>query len=178
MKIYLNHGLGMAIASTLLAFVLYFLGYHNDVEKTETAQRVAMIAGIAIAIVGLTLAIKARRATVPTHEPFGYGKALGAGTLTAVFSSLFGSILNVLYVVVVNPDMIDVIVDSQIAKMESQGIPDAQIQAAEGMIRMMSGPVAQGIFGLLGGFFFTFIIALIVAAFLKRPATTTPPPLA
>lgn len=178
MKIYLNHGLGMAMAGTLLAFVLYFLGYHNDAAKIESAQRVAMIAGIAIAIVGLTLAIKARRATVPAHEPFGYGPALGAGTLTALFSSLFGSIANVLYVAVVNPGMIDVIVESQIAKMENQGIPDAQIEAAEGMIRMMSGSVAQGIFGLLGGFFFTFIIALIVAAFLKRPATTTPPPLA
>ena len=178
MKIYLNHGLGMAIAGTLLAFVLYFLGYHNDVEKIESAQRVAMIAGIAIAIVGLTLAIKARRATAPTHEPFGYGRALGAGTLTALFSSLFGALANVLYVAVVNPGMIDLIVENEITKLENKGTPDAQIEAAEGMIRMLSSPAAQGVFGFIGGFFFTFIVALIVAAFLKRPATTTPPPLA
>lgn len=178
MKIYLNHGLGMAIAGTLLAFVLYFLGYHNDVEKIESAQRVAMIAGIAIAIVGLTLAVKARRATAPTHEPFGYGPALGAGTLTALFSSLFGAIAHVLYVAVVNPGMIDLIVENEITKLENQGTPDAQFEAAEGMIRMFSSPAAQGVFGFIGGFFFTFIVALIVAAFLKRPATTTPPPLA
>lgn len=171
MKTSLTYGLGMAIAGTILAFVLYFLGFHSSAEKLATGQTIGMIGGLAIAIVGLTLAVKARRAETPATEPFGYGRALGVGTLTGLFSSLFGSISNVIYVTLINPGIQDLLVEGELAKLEARGMTADQTEAAEGMIRLMTGPAMQGVFGLIGGFFFSFIIALIVAAVLKRPAT-------
>lgn len=179
MKTSFIHGLGMAIAGFVLALVMFFLGFHDSPDKLGVAQTVGLVGGLAITLGGLILAIRARRAETPADEPFGYGRALGTGTLTGLFSSAFGAISTVLYATVINPGFQEVVIETQIAKMEEQGMGAAQIEQAEGMIRMMSGPAAQGVFGFIGGFVFSFIFALIIAAFLKRPAADpTPPPIA
>ncbi|RXK53194.1 DUF4199 domain-containing protein [Oleiharenicola lentus] len=178
MKTTLFYGFVMALAGSLLTYILFFLGYHDSVEKFTTAQTIASVVGLLIWITCLLLGIRARRDEVPAHEAFGYGRALGAGTLIALWGSLFGSISHAIYMMFVNPDFREVVVQSEIAKMEAKGVPAAQIEQAEGMVRMMTGPVVQSIFALIFGFILCFMVALIVAAFVRRPATGTPPPLA
>jgi len=175
MKTSLTYGFAMALAGILLALVLFFLGYHSDAEKLQSAQWVGLVGGLAIGIACLTLGIQARRAEVPAHEAFSYGRALGAGTLIALFGALFGTVFNVLYMVFINPDFREVIVEAQIRQMETRGVPSAQIEQAEGMIRAMTSPALQSVFGFVSGFATAFVLALVIAAFLKRPATQPPP---
>lgn len=177
MKTTLFYGFIMALVGTLLAYALYFLGFHDSAEKLSTAQTIGFVAGLINWVVCLFLGIKARRDEVPAHEAFGYGRALGAGTLIALWGSIFGSISHVIYMVFINPDFRDVIVQGELAKMEAKGVPAAQIEQAEGMVRMMTGPIPQGIFALIFGFILCFLVALVIAAFVRRPATATPPPL-
>src|SRR5690606_32135642 len=103
MKTTFIYGLGMAIAGAVPNFALYFLGFHDSPEKLQSAQTVGMVGGLLITIVGLVMVIRARRAETPADEAFGYGRALGAGTLTSLWGSLFGNIFNVLYLTVINP---------------------------------------------------------------------------
>ncbi len=182
MKTYLIYGAAMAIAGAVLAIVLYLLGFHSDPAKLTAAQIIGTCVGLGIAITCITLGIKARRAEVPTTEDFGYGRALGAGVMIALFAALFGTVSTFAYAKFINPEFVDVIVQAQIQKMESQGMNSAQLESAEKMIRAMSGPLAQTIFGCLGSFVFGTLISLVAAAVLKRPAAPesfeSPPPLA
>ncbi len=178
MKTSFTYGAGMALASALLVFALYFLGFHSDAAKFPTGQKIQMIAGIVILVGGLVLGIRARRDETPADEPFGYGKALGAGTLIALFSSLLGAVFTFIYASFINPGFQEVLVRSEIAKLEAKNLPADAIEGAEKFIRMMSNPAVSMVAGFIFGFIMSFIAALIVAAFIKRSAQVQPPPLA
>lgn len=171
MKTYLTYGLAMAIASLLLTLALFFAGYHSDPDKVQSAQLTLTLAGLAISVVGIALGTKARRTEVPATEPFGYGRALGAGVMIALFSAAFGTIVHLTYTQAINPDFNEVLVQGQMAKLEADGLPASQIEAAEAVMRKMMHPALQAVFGLVGGTLYGTIIALITSIFFRRQAT-------
>lgn len=176
MKTPLTYGLIMAVASAVLVIALYLLGFHSDATQLGTAQMLGGIGGLAIGIGCLTFGVKARRAEIPASEPFGYGRALGAGVMITLFAALFGIVTNFAYVSFINPGFSDVLVQAEMAKLEAKGLGGAQLEGAEKMIRVMMSPVAYTVMGFLAGMFFGTVISLVVAAVLKRPATESGPP--
>jgi len=164
------YGLTMAIANSLLNYALYFLGFHDSVEKLGTAQIVGGCGGLAITVVVLVLGCRARRAETPATKPFGYGQSFLSCFLISVWGVILGTISQVLYITLVNPGFRDVITQSELAKAEARGLSAAQLEQAEGMIRMMTGPVVQSIFQLVFGLVICVLLSLIIAAFIKRPA--------
>ncbi len=171
MKTYLSYGLAMAIASLLLTLALFFAGYHSDPEKIQTAQLIVTIVGLAIGVIGIALGTKARRAEVPASEPFGYGRALGAGVMIGLFSAIFGTVFHLTYSLAINPDFNEMLVQAQMAKLEADGMAANQIEAAEAVMRKVMHPALQAVFGLVGGTVYGTIIALITSIFLRRGAT-------
>lgn len=172
MKIYLNYGLVMAAAGAALAITLYLLGFHSDPEKLTTAQTLGAVGGVVIAATCITLGTLARRALVPPTEEFGYGRAFGAGVAIAAYSALFGIVTTYAYAKFINPEFVDVIVQSQMARLEERGLSASQLEAAEKTVRTMSGPGVQAFFGFFGGILFGTLISLVTAAFLRRRAVT------
>ncbi|HXQ82266.1 MAG TPA: DUF4199 domain-containing protein [Opitutaceae bacterium] len=171
------YGFISALAGSLLALVLYFLGYHSDPAKLQAASWIGGLGGLAIASVCTALGVKARRAEVPEAAGFGYGQALGAGVLISVVSSALSAVFTYAYYGFINPGFSDIVVQDKMDKLQAKGISGAQLEQAEKFTRMMLNPVPAAIFALIGGFIVGFIIALIVAAFLKRPAPAGPPPI-
>ena len=182
MKTYLIYGLAWAIAGMVLAVVLYLLGFHSDPARLSAAQVIGGVGGLVIAVICIVLGTKARRAQVPATEEFGYGRALGAGVMVAVCAALFSLATTYVYAKFINPDFSEMIVQAQVAKLEEKRMPAAQVEAAEKMIRTMTSPGVQAVFGCLGMVFFGTIISLVTAAVLKRPEArpilATPPPMA
>lgn len=176
MKTYLTYGFAMALAGALLTLALFFMGYHSDPAKLQTAQRIGMVVGLMIGFIGIALGTKARRAEVPESEPFGYGRALGAGVMVALFSCLFGFITNYVYMAFINPGFGDIILQAQAADMEAKGLTSAQIEQAEKMTRFFIGPVVSSCFSMIFGFIISVIIALVTSAFLKRSDNGKVPP--
>ena len=170
MKTYLTYGFGMSMATLLLALILFFLGYHSEVEKVGAAQTIATVGGLVIGIVGVVLGTRARRAEIPASEPFGYGRALGAGVMIGLFSAIFGIVAILVYTQAINPDFNEIMVQAQVAKFEASGMSSDQIAGAEAMMRKMMHPALQAVMGIVLGTLYGTIIALIAAAFLKRPA--------
>ncbi|HWL16059.1 MAG TPA: DUF4199 domain-containing protein [Opitutus sp.] len=175
MKTYLTYGLGIAGAGFLLNLILFFTGHHTELEKVGSAQTIASVVGLLIAIAGLGLAIRARRSEVPVNEDFGYGRALGAGIMTSLVSAIAGAILTFVYMHFINPGFNDLLVQTEINKWESAGMSQAQIDAAEGIMRKMLHPVAQAAFTVIVGVIFGTIISLVLAAFIRRRASLPPP---
>lgn len=176
MKTTFKYGAGIAVISFVMGLILFFLGFHNDLEKLKTGQLVGSIGALLITVVGLTMALKARRDEFTAEEGFGYGRALGTGALTSLWSSLLGAILTVIYAAGINPDMQEIIMENEIAKMEDQGVPASTIEQAEGIMTIMTSPAMMGVTNFIMGVLFGIIISLIVAAFVKRAPVDIAPP--
>jgi hypothetical protein len=170
MKTYLTYGFVMALAGAVLAVVLYLLGLHSDPTKLGVAQLIGTVGILGIGIVCITLGIKARRAELPATDDFTYGQAFGGGFMISLFGALVGVLTNFLYITVINPGFSDVIVQAEVAKLEAKGMSATQIEGAEKIVRMMTGPGMYIAMGFVMGLLIATIISLIVAAFLKRPA--------
>lgn len=171
MKTYLIFGLAYALAGAALTFALYLLGFHSDPAKVGASQAISTIALLAISAVCIVAGTKARRADVPMDEEFGYGRALGAGVMIVLFAALFSIVTNFVYMRLVNPDLVDVLVASQIEKWEAAGMNSQQIETAEAMMRKMMHPAIQGVSAFLFTLVIGAVVSLVTAAFLKRPAT-------
>lgn len=175
MKTTFYYGLIMAIINMVLTYGMYFAGFHDSVEKLHTGQMIAGITGTLAGIVCLVLSVRARRAETPASEPFGYGRSFFAAFLTAFWSTLLGTISWVTYIALVNPNIRELMVQGEIAKASAKGMSSAQLEQAEGVIRMMMGPLPQALFAFFFGLIAWTLISLIVAAFIRRPAAAEPP---
>jgi hypothetical protein len=183
MKNYLIFGFAMALAGALLTLVMFFAGFHSDIEKMQSglARALGFIGPTAIAVTAIVLGTRARRAEVPATEPFGYAQALGTGVMIALFAALFNLVFTYLYFAVINPDFSDIVYQAQVAAMEAKGMAAAQIESAAPMMRRMMSPAIMTAFGVIFGFFWAVLVSLVTAAFLKRSTVDsfadTPPAL-
>lgn len=168
MKTYLTYGFAAAFANLLLAVLLFFVGLHSDPAKLGTAQMIGFVGSVLIYAVLITLGTKARRADTPASEPFGYGRALGAGVMIALFAAVFGAIGHWLYMTVINPGFVDTMMQAQVAQWEAMGMSGEQIENAESITRKFMHPAVQAGFALVFSFIFGTVVALVTSAFLKR----------
>jgi hypothetical protein len=182
MKTYLTYGFAMAFGVAVLMLALFFLGFHDNPAKLDTAQWIQVILGLAITIACTVIGIRARRDEVPADQTFGYGSALGAGVMITLFAALIGIVTTYLYSAVINPNFTDVMLQAQAAKFEEKGIPTDKIEQIQKATAVMMKPPVMAAMGFLSAMFFGTLVSLVAAAFLKRPAledlADAPPPLA
>jgi len=170
MKTYLAYGAGLALTVFVVQLLFFVLGLHSDVDKFNGSQWVQSIANLAVTIVFIALGTRACGAAAAPEAGFPYGRALGAGFGITVVSSVIGAGLNLLYQTVVNPRIIDIMVQAQLNKLEAKGLSGDQLEQPEKFMRLFMGPVLGPIVYVFVGLFFGTLIALLVAAFVKRPA--------
>jgi hypothetical protein len=171
------YGFISALGGAFLTLILFFMGLHSDPAKLGVSGWVGGLAGLGIAVACVALGTKARRAEVPETESFGYGRALGAGVLISLVASALSSAFVFLYWKFINPGIADIVVQSQVAKLEASGVSGDRLDKAEAMTRIMASPGPQAIVALIGGFVAGVLISLVVAAVLKRAEPQTPPTL-
>ncbi|SET60059.1 DUF4199 domain-containing protein [Hymenobacter actinosclerus] len=97
-----------------------------------------------------------------------YGQGLGIGTILTVVAGVISSIFSYVYMTFIDPSYMGRVMDLTRAKMETQGLDEAQIDQAMAMTsKFSSGPLTI-VFGILGAAIVGFIISLIVSAFTKN----------
>jgi hypothetical protein len=170
MKTCALYGFISALAGAFLNLILFFSGFHSDPAKLAAATWIGGVLGLAIAVTCIVLGIKARRAEVPVTEEFGYGRALGTGSLVALVSSFLSAIFTYAYYSFINSAFIDIVVQDKVAKAEASGASGDRLEKIEAGTRMFMQPIPQAIVVLIMGFIIGFIISLVVAAILKRAA--------
>ncbi len=165
-------GAAMAVAGTLVALAEYLLGYHNDISRFDAGQRIGMICGFLITVVGLIFAMRNVRDKSPDGS-LSYGKAVGTGALTSVFQGLVGGPLTYLYGTLINPEFHNLVYE-----IAQQKVPAAQADAAAGMLRFFSSPLWFLIAAIIVTPIMGTVLSLIIGAFMKRaPRPAVPPPL-
>lgn len=177
MKHALFYGFLSALIGAVVVLGLYFTGFHSDVAKLPAAGWIGGLCGLLVTTACMVLGTKAIREDNPPDEDFGYGRALWAAFRVSVVSTFLYAVFNFCYVSFINPNLIDLMVQSQVAKAEAKGMSGAALDNFETMTRKLSQPIPNFVFVVIFGVIFGFLISLVVAAFLKRPAPTpaTPP---
>jgi hypothetical protein len=161
-----TYALILTIAGAGLNLLLYFTGYQT--EKLATGQHLAWLGFVIMGVV-LFLGIKAVREESP-GQYMGYGKGVGTGVLISLFSGLMSSVYSFIHFKFINTEFADYQIELIRAKWEQAGMSSTQMEQAEGMTRMMLGPVAQAIITPIMVVFIGLIFSLVIAAILKRPA--------
>lgn len=185
MKTPLIYGAVNALIGALITYAFFFAGFHDTPDKMKQVQTFSTVIIVVVSVVCLALAMRERRAEFPADRNWGYGTAFGAGAMTAVWATVFGTVSAYIYFGIVNPQFSETVYQMQVQALEAKGLSASQIESASGMMRTFTGPIAmcvsQAIMGFLGG----VILSLIVAIFFRnRPqvveadATLSPPPLA
>ena len=97
-----------------------------------------------------------------------YGRALGVGFLTTMFSGLVISLFSYLLYTVIDPTL----VEKSYAVMEegyyNAGMSDDQIETAMNMVKRFSNPPMMALIGFLGYVFMGLIFSLVTSIFLKK----------
>lgn len=164
MKIPFTYGAALAVASMGLTLVQYFLGMHDDVSKVGTGQKTIIFASVLITIAFLTLAMRATRAKA-TDGTLSYGRAIGTGALTMLFSGFFSALFVLLYGMVINPQYHELLYLNAMREL-----PAGQEERAEGMVRFFTGPIFLALMVFVFSIIFGVIASLVIALFVKKEA--------
>lgn len=182
MKNSLLYGFLMAIAGFILTLALYLLGMHSDPAKMPTASLISEVLGALIMIVCIVLGVRAARGAVPAEQGYSYGRGVGSGMGISLVSAAVGLVTTPLYVMVINPQFTEVIMELQRSKMAEKGLNDDQIEQALKIMKIFSSPGFLTVSAFLSVLFFGLVISLIVAAFLRsqpaQPPAGSPAPAA
>lgn len=161
----------MTVVGAVLRLLMYFTGF--ETEKLATGQYVGYL-GLVLMIVVLSLGIRAVREEAP-GKYLTYGKGLGTGVLISLFSGLMSGVYNFIHLKFINTQFADYQLEMIRAKWEKAGMSAAQMEQAEGVTRMMMGPVVQAIMTVVFSVVIGLVISLIAAAILKRPPPENQP---
>jgi high-affinity Fe2+/Pb2+ permease len=162
-----TYALILSVCGALFNLLMYFTGFQT--EKLATGQYFQWL-GIVMMFVVLWLGIKAVRDEAPA-KGMSYGRAVGTGTLIALFSGLISAGYSFVHFKFVNTEFADFQIAMLRTQWEARGLAEAQMEQAEKFTRAMMGPVAQAILTPIFVTLFGLVCSLIIAAFLKRPAS-------
>lgn len=165
-----TYALILTLTGAGLNLLLYFTGYQT--EKLAVGQHIQWLGFVIMAAV-LFLGIKAVREESP-GQYLSYGKGVGSGVLISLFSGLMSGVYSFIHFKFVNTEFADYQMELVRAKWEAAGMSSTQMEQADGVARMMMGPVVQAIITPIMVVLFGLILSLIIAAILKRPAPAEP----
>jgi hypothetical protein len=179
MKTALTYGFLMAVSGSVVNLLLFFTGLHDTPAGMQTAQWLGGLAGLAITVAGLALAMREQRLQRAGDANWSYGSAWGYGVLTGLFGGLFGAVFAYLYFGVIHPGFADVVLEMQTERMADAGLAPAQIERAEPMVRKWLSPGLLSLTQAFSGFLLAVGLSLLVAITYRRPlpaATEDLPP--
>jgi hypothetical protein len=162
LKYTLNYGLILGIILVLYSALLYA----TDLIFSKSLGYVSFLITIVIVYIGQ----KAFR-DKGSGGSINYGRALVAGLLIVVFSSIISSIFTYFLYTIIDPQLVDKMLQLQEQKMISSGkYTEEQIELGLQMARKFTTPGRMVIMGILGSALMGFIISLITSIFIKKEA--------
>lgn len=120
----------------------------------------------ALSIGGLVLAMREFRTLNRGYMT--YGEGVGIGTLTAAISGLLSALFTTFYTTIIDPNVMQQMVEKVRAQYEDRGMSDEQIDQAMSMVEKMQSPGITFAFSVIGAAVFGLLLSLIIAAIMRR----------
>lgn len=163
----MRYGLIWGLVAIVFGLLMHVLGF-SDPSTTSTGMSVVMtLISTAITIAFIVLAIKHHR----DQELGGYmtfGRGFKTGFMTTLIYAVIATIWMVIFFNFINPDMFDAINATMVEQWEDAGMSDEEIEQAQSMAGMFTGPTAMTVMTFLGTLFWGAIISLIASAVMKK----------
>lgn len=103
-----------------------------------------------------------------------YGQGFKYTLLFSMWYGIIMAIWTILFFSVIAPDLTDRILELSRQNMESQGMPEDQIEIGIEMARKFTSPAMMAIFGLIGNFILGLLLGLITSAIAKKDKPVQP----
>ena len=158
----MSYGLYMGLALILNAVIFYVMGI--------LFSPVCGYITYAIIIGGLIWAMITYREQ-HVEEGVSYGKALGLGTLQALFASLIYAFFTFVLFKLVDKTLTDKFLSFLEEQFVKGGVSESQIDALMPMYRKLMSPVFYSFAQVLSVTFYGFLFSLVLGIFFKKPST-------
>ncbi|MEH6406901.1 MAG: DUF4199 domain-containing protein [Leeuwenhoekiella sp.] len=161
-KIAMTYGLILGLLNIVLSVILYVT--NNYLENSW----VTSVTSFAIMILVIVLAMKAYKKG--NGGFISLREALKTGVATALIGSIIGAIYFYIFATLIEPNLVDQIMDVQREQMliNAPDMTQSQIDQAMEMGRKFTQPWLMCTFQLVFGLFFGFIISLIGGLAIKQ----------
>ena len=162
-KISFTYGAICGLISIVLFLLFYFMG-------TDIQSKAPQYLSYAVLAIVIILGIKSYR-DQDLGGNISYSKALGTGTLIALYSGLISAAFSVVFFMYIAPDMIDQIIAAAQENMVKQGLSEEQMQMGIDWTRKFMQPSWLFVFSVITNVFLGFVFSLLIAVFLKKEDT-------
>ena len=159
LKSTMTSGALVGIGMTIYHLILYIF---NANLNTGLASIIYLIL-----IAGIIYGTKAYRDNL-TGGYITYARALGTGTLIAVFAGVIYGLYQYIYVNFIDPEFFDNLLETMIEQYQAAGIDDDKIEEMLKFSDYTRNPIFFTLSTLLGLAVIGFIISLITSIFLKK----------
>lgn len=151
----------------VISIILNTVNYVMNFDATDSATKyIAMIGGIIITIVMITLAMKDFK--TQNSGFMSYGQGLGIGSMLGGVGGVIAGIYSFIYLKFIDPSHMETVKNFQMAKMEEQGLSSDQIEQAMKYTEMFTSPSAIVAFSIIFSVIFYFLFSLVIAAIQKK----------
>lgn len=153
------HGLYFGFALVLNLLIFYIMGIPFS-EVSGILTYVIIVSGIGFAMWTF--------AKLNTEEGLPYSRALGLGTLVALFGSLIFAFFFFILYKYIEPGLIDKMMTTMEEKLLAQGWKDDAIESLLGAQKKMLTPAILSFGQIFSVTFLGFLFSLILAIFFKK----------
>ncbi len=164
-KFILNYGLILGIISILISVVMYVMNLY--IEKSWIGGVLSFIAMIIIIVYGINEYKKSNGGFLSL------GQALKIGVGIALIAGILGTIYQLIFMNVIEPDFMEKMQQMQYDQMieNNPNMTQEQIDMAMEMGRKFSSPWITSAISIVASLFFGLIISLIAGLIMKKENT-------
>jgi len=169
-KIALNNGLIAGLVGVALTLLASITGIYNMADdftgESSWNSTLINVISFVILIYFMIKSMKEYKYYV-LEGMMSYWDALKVGLLTGFISSVISSLFLLIYLGLIEPDLIVQVQENAIYEMEEQNLGEQELEAAKSMMNWFMNPVIFALTSLFSGTFFALLIALVLAIFQK-----------
>jgi hypothetical protein len=159
-KVAMTYGAISGLAASIAYLIFYFGGAAIDNKWPQYL-------GWIILFVAIILGIKTYR-DQDSGGYITYSRSLGTGVLIGIFSGIITGFFTVLMFTVIDPGLVDKIIEQAQQDMIERGSSETEMEIAMTWTRKFMNPGMLFIFSMLGSAFLSFLFSLIISIFTRK----------
>lgn len=164
-KFILNNGVLLGVSSVILSVIMYVMNMHLD------RNWIAGTLGFVLMIIFIVMGINQFKKNNGTFLSLSQALKIGVGI--AVVAGIIGTIYQLIFMNVIEPDFMDKMMEKQYEQMveSNPNMTQEQLDMSIEMAKKFSSPAITAAFSLIASAFFGLIISLIAGLVMKKENT-------